>query len=125
MADKDRNITNTEAARDARRGATRTPRSIRFSDSEWQKIENAAEERGLVAAEYVRFAALDLAAGDSGTSGTSLTPALVSLIERTYRGVFLLATLKRNEMIADGRADEIDETLEDARMSQSEVSSDD
>ena len=38
-------------------------------------------------------------------------------------GVYLLATLKRDEMVADGRRDEIDRTLEGARKSQSELTS--
>ena len=36
----------------------RTPRSIRFYDPEWERIEAFAERRGLAAAEFVRFAAL-------------------------------------------------------------------
>ena len=34
----------------------RPPRSIRFYDSEWERIETFAEQRGLTATEFVRFA---------------------------------------------------------------------
>ena len=42
---------------DAGKSEKRTPRSIRFHDPEWERIETFAEERGLAAAEFVRFAA--------------------------------------------------------------------
>ena len=47
----------------------------------------------------------------------------MELIETTYRGVYLLATLKRDEMIGEGRRDEIDRVLKDARKSHSQLTS--
>ena len=37
----------------------RTPRSVRFHDPEWERIEAFAEKRGMAAAECVRVARLD------------------------------------------------------------------
>ncbi len=50
-----------------------------------------------------------------------MPPGLVKLMESTYRGVFLLATLKRDEMFPDGRHEEHGRMLEDARKLQSEL----
>ena len=87
---------------------TRTPRSIRFSDSEWEKIETAAADRAGTASEFVREAALAKAALDSGTTGAGLPAALVQLIEATYRGVYFLATLKCDQLGCEGRGHEVD-----------------
>ncbi len=61
------------------------------------------------------------AEGDVGTDQGSLPPGQVKLMESTYRGVVLLATLKRDEMFRDGRHEEHGRMLEDARKSQSEL----
>ena len=86
--------TNSSAQTDADSSSdcadTRIPRSIRFSDSEWEKIETAA---------------------------------LVQLIEATYRGVYLLATLKRDQLGREGRGHEVDKVLRDARESLSQLNS--
>ena len=99
----------------------RTSRSIRFSDSEWEKIETAAADRKDTASEFVREAALARAVLDCGTAGAALPAGLVELIEATYRGVYLLATLKRDRLGRRGRGDEVDSVLQDARISQAQV----
>ena len=81
----------------------RTPRSIRFSDSEWTGIEKEAKSRGMTAAELVRHAAVNAAAADFST----LAPEIATQVERIYRGVYLLATLQRDEMVRDGRQNEL------------------
>ena len=124
MSENDNDIAPGDAGKDDKPSGSRTARSIRFFDSEWERIESAAEERGLSAAEYVRFAALDLAGGPATTAPETLSPALGPLIESTYRAVYLLATLKRHELLSEGREEEVDDVLKHARISQSELLSD-
>ena len=99
----------------------RLPRSIRFSDSEWKLIEGVARERGMAAAELVRYAAVGFANGKFSTDASGGLPFSLSEIseqvERIYNGVYLLATLKRNEMLRDGRQNELDKIIEHARKS--------
>lgn len=99
----------------------RLPRSIRFSDSEWKLIERVARERGMAAAELVRHAAVGIATGKLTTTPPDDLPTSLQEIsaqtERIYNGVYLLATLKRDEMIQEGRQDELDEIIGDARNS--------
>ena len=45
---------------DAGSAEKRKPRSIRFHDTEWERIKAFAEQRGMAAAEFVRFAALEV-----------------------------------------------------------------
>ena len=101
------------AAAVAGKGEKRTPRSIRFHDPEWERIEAFAEARGVAAAEFVRFAALDAieGSGEVGENGDRLGP----LIERTFRYSYMLATRMREEMLADGRGEELEALIERAR----------
>lgn len=47
--------------------------------------------------------------------------ALVELVKVTYRSTYILSTLKRDEMIREGRADEMDEVVRAAREAQAIV----
>ena len=96
----------------------RAPRSIRFFDEEWSAIEEAAEARGMTAAELVRHAAVSLTRGKIGPNSPPIPAETVAQIERIYRGVYLLSTLKRDELIREGRQDECDRIGHDARKSQ-------
>ena len=96
----------------------RVPRSIRFSDSEWACIEKEARAGGMTAAELVRHAAVSLAAGTLSQNSSQHPPEIVAQIERIYRGVYLISTLKRDEMIREGRQDECDQITKNARDSQ-------
>ena len=104
---------------DEKHGESRSPRSIRFSDSEWTCIEKEAKERGMTAAELVRHAALSFATGKLTANSPGLPPEIAAQIERIYRGVYLLSTLKRDELVREGRKNELDRTMKDARDSQS------
>ena len=53
--------------------------------------------------------------GEAGTAGTVLPPGILELIKRTYRGTYILSTLKRDEMIHEGRGEELDRTVQAAR----------
>lgn len=103
---------------DEKHGESRSPRSIRFSDSEWTCIEREARERGMTAAELVRHAALSFATGKLTANSTGFPPEIAAQIERIYRGVYFLSTLKRDELLRDGRKNELDRVMKDARDSQ-------
>ena len=77
----------------------RTPRSIRFYDPEWERIEGFAEKRSMAAAEFVRFAALHAIEG--GASADQDGDRLAPLIERTFRYSYMMATKMRDDMQAD------------------------
>ena len=88
----------------------RSRHTIRFFDSEWERVEAFAEARGLPTAEFVRFAAL-AAIEDGGNSFARLAP----LIETTFRGTYVLATRLRDQMLDAGEQDEIDSLVVMAR----------
>ena len=96
--------------------ARRRPHSIRFLDPEWERIEAFADARGLTAPEFVRFAAL-VALRDGSDPVARLAP----LIERTFRGTFLLASRMRAEMLAAGDKEELDAMIATARKFQDEL----
>ena len=99
----------------------RTPRSIRFSNSEWAGIENEARARGMAAAELVRHAAVSFAEGKLTPYTEALPLEIAAQIERIYRGVYLLSTLKRDEMIRDGEQEALDKIHKSARESQNAI----
>ena len=78
----------------------RPPRSIRFYDSEWERIETFAEQRGLTATEFVRFATLAAVEGDAFDDAR--TDRLTPLMERTFRYCYVMATKLRNDMHGAG-----------------------
>ena len=99
----------------------RVPRSIRFSDPEWKLVEEVAKERDMAAAELVRHAAVGFATGKFSATPPddipTILPEISAQIERIYNGVYLLATLKRDEMLREGRQNELDNIVEHARKS--------
>ena len=94
-------------------------RSIRFTKNEWDAVVEAAEKAGIAPGSFVRKAAARAAADDLYLYGGGLTPELAELIERTYRGVHLLAYLKREELADRGEGDKFSAAVEDARFAQS------
>ncbi len=99
----------------------RFQRSIRFSQSEWNAICEAAERRNMKPAEFVREAAAGVAAREVGLDDGKLTPALVEMIERTFRGVHLLAYLKHEELAALGRQEDFRRATEAGQIAQAET----
>ena len=97
-----------------KRGDARKSKTIRFSEPEWKQVERAAAARGIAAAEFVRAAAMDAAEGKIA----ALDAEMVETIRRIYRSTYIVATLKRDELLRDGRGDEIEKTVEAARNSQ-------
>jgi len=97
---------------------SRRARSIRFSDSEWETVERAAKERDMNAAEFARHAALGVADGRYRADRGVLPSQYAELIELIFRSTHILVTLKRDEMIREGRGEELDELVKETRKFQ-------
>ena len=106
---------------DGKRSKPRSPRTIRFSDSEWTCIEKEAKARGMNAAELVRHAAVNFAMGRLAADSSLFPREIAAQIERIYRGVYLLSTLKRDEMVRDGQRDMFDKVSMGAQESQNAI----
>ncbi len=105
-----------------RAGDFRRSRTIRFSDSEWQLVEDAALRHGIPASQLVRAATLAAAEERlDRPAGTALSPGYLALIEDIYRGVYLLTTLRGQELIHAKRKEELDEIVDDGRKAMAEA----
>ena len=96
----------------------RKSRTIRFSDSEWKRVETAAKKQAMSVAQFVRRAALRLSGTDPAPDSANLSPEIVALIQSTYRYAYIAATLKRDELIREQRGDEVNAVVQAARESQ-------
>ena len=97
-----------------------TPRTIRFFDRDWERIETFAVMRGMTVTELIRATVLT-ALGEEpalADSGGRLAPQ----VEQMFRYTHILATALRNEMLKNGRGDELEELIRSARELQSELS---
>ena len=100
----------------------RSPRSIRFHDLEWERIETFAETRGLAAAEFVRFAALAAIGDESGVrSDSRRLDRLAPLVERTFRYCYMVATKMRDDMREAGQDEELEALIHAARALQKDL----
>ncbi len=117
MSGIDQKPTGEDARTEGKQSHARVSRTIRFSDPEWERVEIAAKRRGDTAAEFIRNAALATTESESG----SYPPEITAQIERIYRGVYLLASIKRDEMLREGRREELDRTMKAARESQDSI----
>ena len=97
----------------------RNPHSIRFHDPEWERIEAAAEQRGLTGPEFVRFAAL--AAVAEGSPAGAAADRLAPLVELTFRASHILVSKLRHDMLDQGREAELDKLIAGARGVQDEL----
>lgn len=98
------------------RSGARRPRSIRFSDFEWNVVEKAAARHGVSTGELVRSGAVAIAEERLGESPPStLSGGHAALIEEIYRYVYILATLKREDMLDDSRGQDLRHVVEEAR----------
>ena len=98
-----------------RAGDPRKTRGIRFSESEWEEVKAAAERRDVPAAEFVRATILEIARGRESPGAAAELASLAPLIERTFRYAWMLATHRRDELIAEGRGGEMEKLVETAR----------
>lgn len=92
--------------------ASRVPRAVGLSDSEWLEIETVAAAGAVSSDAFVCKAALAVAG--SGAEAL-LPPAAVGLVARTLLTTHLLTMLKREEMVLHGRSEEFDRSLQSAR----------
>ena len=93
----------------------RKTRSIRFSDLEWEEVKHAARAHDTPAAEFVRETILALARDPAGAVPAPVSPTLAPLIERMFRYTWFLATEKRDAMVREGRGEELDRLVAEAR----------
>lgn len=124
MAVDDRQDRGTPHETAAAPSDARRPHSIRFSDSEWQRIEDAALRHGVSAGEIVRAGALAAAERrlDAPLPAT-LSPGHLALIEESFRMIFILATVRREELRGAGRADEVEDIVAAAHEAMAETMS--
>ena len=99
-------------------GDARKTRGIRFSESEWEEVKNAAAAHEMPAAEFVRERILELARTPKGAVAGPLPGPMAPLIERMFRYTWFLATERRDAMIRDGRGDELEKLVAEARSLQ-------
>ena len=96
----------------------RKTRSIRFSDSEWEEVKRAAAAHEMPAAEFVRERILALARATESVEAGAVAGSMAPLIERMFRYTWFLATEKRDAMVREGREDEVDKLIAEARAFQ-------
>ena len=118
MGEEERNASAAGGEAAERADDLRRTRSIRFSDSEWEEVKRAARVHGLPAAEFVRQTILGLARAPAGGEASPLAPSLAPLIERMFRYTWFLATEKRGAMLREGRGDELEKLVAEARKFQ-------
>jgi len=100
----------------------RRSRTIRFSDPEWQLVEDAALRQGIPVSQLVRAATLAAAEERiDRPAGAAITPGHLALIEDIFRGVYLLTTIRQEELLKEKRNKQLDSILEDARLSMADA----
>ena len=77
-------------------GVARKNRGVRFSDSEWDEVRQAAQVLGITPAEFVRERILALVRRPPDADSAAIPANLVPLIERTFRYTYMLATKMRD-----------------------------
>ena len=102
--------TSAEKAGDARK-----TRGIRFSESEWEEVKSAAAAHEMPVAEFVRERILALARAPEGADAPLVAPSMAPLVERMFRYTWFLATEKRDAMVREGREDEVDALVVEAK----------
>ena len=99
-------------------GDARKTRGIRFSESEWEEVKRAAAAHEMPAAEFVRERILELARAPESVETSPVAGTLTPLIERMFRYTWFLATERRDAMAREGRADELEKLVAEARAFQ-------
>ena len=98
-----------------RSGDARKTRGIRFSESEWEEVKSAAAAHEMPVAEFVREKILALARAPEGGDAPPVAPSMAPLVERMFRYTWFLATERRDAMVREGREDEVDALVAEAR----------
>ena len=126
MPRTDRKGPGTRSKPDRKRSDARQPRSIRFSDSEWTLIERAAARHGISAGKLVRSGAVAAAQDRLGEPPpATLSAGHAALIEAIYRSVYVMVTLKREELLDGERDEELDDLVAAARRTMAETMDED
>ena len=115
MSEDTRNDASEGEAGADRPEDTRRNRTIRFSDSEWEEVRRAAMAHDTPPTEFVRETILALARNPESEVSGAIAPSLAPLIERMFRYTWFLATEKRDAMVREGREDELDALVAEAR----------
>ena len=118
MSEDERNATVDDGAAAERADDHRKTRSIRFSESEWEEVRNAALADDLPAAEFVRERVLALVRAPQRAGAPGVPASMAPLIERMFRYTWFLATEKRGAMLREGRDDELEKLVGEARAFQ-------
>ena len=116
---------NREQVAAITRPGPRKQHTIRFSDAEWEQISAVARQHEISPSLLVRQTMVSMSNGKlpmwfEGTAPV-LSPGILAQIEKIYRGVYILATLKRDEMYENGQRDKLDAVLDEARITQAEI----
>ena len=96
----------------------RTQRGVRFSDSEWELVKKAALKDKISAAEFVRNATLGAIVAPAPEHSVALPPGVIEILKHTYRAAYILSTLKRDEIVREGRAEELEMIISMAKTAQ-------
>lgn len=121
MEDKRTTKPRSKAQVDGKSADRRTPRTIRFTDSEWANVSQAAAAANISTATFARNAILNAVAEPATASGSALPPGILELVKRTYRSAYILSTLKRDDMIREGRQEQLENTVRAARDAEAQV----
>ena len=99
----------------------RHPHSIRFSQDEWDAIRNAAAQNKMAPGEFVREASVRATYEAMTQNDAQLTPELIELIKTTFRGVHVLAYLKREQLHLAGEQEGFSRAVSAAQAAQLET----
>ena len=121
MTDNDPTDPNSADADDAHQDTARKNRGVRFSNSEWEEVKQAAQTRGVTPAEFVRERILEFVRNPAAGDSVPIPADLVPLIERTFRYTYILATRMRDDMADQGKAEELDRLASEARALQDDL----
>ncbi len=106
-------------------GDVRKTRGIRFSESEREEVKRTTLAHDEPAAEFVRECILALARSleraDRAPESVEPVPTAASmapLVEQMFRYTWFLATERRDAMVREGRGDEVDRLVAEARAFQ-------
>ena len=99
-------------------GDARKTRGIRFSESEWEEVKRAAAAHEMPAAELVRERILALARTPESVEASPVAASMAPLIERMFRLTWFLATERRDAMVREGRQEEVEKLIAEARAFQ-------